>query len=55
MKIIETYSPEETFQAGKQLGEQAERGQVYCLNEISAWERQCLPRVLLKDWGFREM
>lgn len=32
MKIIETYSPEETFQAGKQLGEQAERGQVYCLN-----------------------
>lgn len=32
MKIIETYSPEETFQAGKQLGEQAGKGQVYCLD-----------------------
>lgn len=32
MKIIETYSPEETFQAGKQLGEQAKKGQVYCLD-----------------------
>ena len=30
MKIIETYSPEETFQAGKQLGEQA--GKIYCLD-----------------------
>lgn len=32
MKIIETYSPEETFQAGKQLGEQAGKGQIYCLD-----------------------
>ena len=32
MKIIETYSPEETFQAGKRLGEQAGKGQVYCLD-----------------------
>ena len=32
MKIIETYSPEETFQAGKRLGEQAGKGQGYCLD-----------------------
>lgn len=32
MKIIETYSPEETFQAGKRLGEQAGKRQVYCLD-----------------------
>lgn len=32
MKIIETYSPKETFQAGKRLGEQAGKGQVYCLD-----------------------
>lgn len=32
MKIIETYSLEETFQAGKRLGEQAGKGQVYCLD-----------------------
>ena len=32
MKISETYSPEETFQAGKRLGEQAGKGQVYCLD-----------------------
>lgn len=32
MKIIETYSPEETFQAGKRLGEQAGKGQIYCLD-----------------------
>ena len=32
MKIIETYTPEETFQAGKQLGEQAGKGQIYCLD-----------------------
>ena len=32
MNIIETYSPEETFQAGKRLGEQAGKGQVYCLD-----------------------
>ena len=32
MKIIETYSPEETFQAGKRLGGQAGKGQVYCLD-----------------------
>lgn len=32
MKIIETYSPEETFEAGKRLGEEAGSGQVYCLD-----------------------
>ena len=32
MKIIETYSPEETFALGKRLGEQAKAGEVYCLN-----------------------
>lgn len=32
MKIIETYSPQETLEAGRQIGEQAEAGQVYCLD-----------------------
>lgn len=32
MKIIETYSPQETLEAGKQIGVQAAAGQVYCLN-----------------------
>lgn len=30
--ILETFSPEETFEAGKRLGELAEAGAVYCLN-----------------------
>lgn len=32
MKIIETYSPEETFEAGRHMGEKAKAGEVYCLN-----------------------
>ncbi len=32
MKIIETYSPEETFEAGWRMGEKAKAGEVYCLN-----------------------
>ena len=32
MKIIETYSPEETFEAGRRMGEKAKAGEVYCLN-----------------------
>ena len=31
MKIIETYSPEETFEAGRRMGEKAKAGEVYCL------------------------
>lgn len=31
-KEIESWSPEETFAAGKALGEQAKAGEVYCLN-----------------------
>lgn len=31
MQIIETFSPEETFELGKKLGEQAKPGQVYTL------------------------
>ncbi len=27
-----TYSPEETFQIGKRLGEKAEKGQIFCLS-----------------------
>lgn len=30
--MIETYSPKETFQAGRRLGEAAVRGQIYCLS-----------------------
>lgn len=30
--VIETQSAEETYQYGKKLGEQADSGQVYCLN-----------------------
>ena len=30
--IIETWTPEETFEVGRKLGAQAEAGQVYCLN-----------------------
>ena len=32
MNIIETYSPEETFEAGRRMGEKAKAGEVYCLN-----------------------
>lgn len=32
MKEYETYSPEETFALGKQLGAQAESGGIYCLD-----------------------
>lgn len=32
MKVIETYSPGETYEAGKMLGEKAEAGMIYCLN-----------------------
>lgn len=32
MKVIETYSPQETWEVGKQLGEETKAGQVYCLN-----------------------
>ena len=32
MKIIETYSPEETCEAGRRMGEKAKAGEVYCLN-----------------------
>lgn len=30
--VTETFTPEETFELGRHLGEQAERGQVYCLD-----------------------
>ena len=30
--IIETWTPEETFEVGRKRGAQAEAGQVYCLN-----------------------
>lgn len=32
MKVIETFSPQETLEAGKRTGAQAVAGQVYCLN-----------------------
>lgn len=32
MKVIETYSPQETFEAGRRMGEQAQAGEVYCLD-----------------------
>lgn len=32
MMIIETTTPEETFEAGRMLGERAQAGRVYCLN-----------------------
>ncbi len=31
-KILESFSPEETFAIGKELGEQAVEGQIICLN-----------------------
>lgn len=31
-QVIETYSPQETYQLGKTLGQQARPGQVYCLD-----------------------
>lgn len=31
MDIVETYSPEETFEAGEKLGEQAQAGDVFAL------------------------
>lgn len=32
MKVIETYSPQETLEAGRQIGGRAKAGQIYCLN-----------------------
>lgn len=31
-KVLESFSPEETFEIGKKLGEQASVGQIICLN-----------------------
>ena len=55
MKIIETYEPEETFQAGKRLGEQAGKGQVNCLDGDLGVEKRYSPRALQRDWEFRVM
>lgn len=30
--VTETFTPEETFELGRRLGEQAKAGQVYCIN-----------------------
>lgn len=32
MKIIETYSPEETYKVGYDLGNSAEKGQIFCMS-----------------------
>ena len=52
MKIIETYSPEETFEAGRRMGEKAKAGEVYCLTW--EWGKPYLPRALPGDWEYRE-
>ena len=32
MKIIETHSPEETYKVGYDLGNSAEKGQIFCMS-----------------------
>ena len=38
----ETWSPEETFQLGKRLGEQAQPGQIYTLSGRSGCRKNCI-------------
>ena len=53
MKIIETYSPEETFQAGKRLGEQAGKGKVYCLAGDIGVGKRVLTQGFAKGLGIQ--
>lgn len=54
MKVIETYSPQETFEAGKMLGEQAQAGGVYCLNGDLGVGKTVFTQGFAKGLGIKE-
>lgn len=52
--IIETWSPEETFEAGRQLGQKAEAGQIYCLDGDLGVGKTVLTQGFAKGLGIDE-
>ena len=54
MQIIETFSPEETFELGKNLGEQAQPGEVYTLIGDLGVGKTVLTQGIAKGLGIEE-
>lgn len=54
MKIIETCSPEETFEAGRRLGEKAKAGEIYCLNGELGVGKTVFTQGFAKGLGIEE-
>ena len=52
--VIETNSPEETFRAGKELGEKAEPGQVFTLTGDLGVGKTVFTQGLAKGLGIEE-
>ena len=52
--VIETNSPEETFRAGKELGENAEPGQVFTLTGVLGVGKTVFTQGLAKGLGIEE-
>ena len=51
--IIETYGPRETFALGKKMGEEAEPGQVICLNGDSGVGKTVFTQGFAEGMGIR--
>lgn len=54
MKVIETFSPQETLEAGKQTGAQAAAGQVYCLNGDLGVDKTVFTQGFAAGLGIKE-
>ena len=54
MRVIETYSPKETWEAGRTLGEQTKEGQVYCLNGDLGVGKTVFTQGFAKGLGIEE-
>ena len=52
--VKETWSPEETFSFGRELGEAAEPGQIYCLNGDLGTGKTVLAQGFAAGLGIRE-
>lgn len=54
MTVLETWTPEETWEAGKRLGEQAAAGDVYCLNGDLGVGKTVFTQGFAKGLGIEE-
>lgn len=54
MKVIETYSPKETWETGRMLGEQTKPGQIYCLNGDLGVGKTVFTQGFAKGLGIEE-